>query len=92
MFIDVGSDIFRQIIIAIQNNNNNKNSSQQSEVLKVTLKENIQILKNLKNYFNENIKKTGKFYKCVYPGISDRFEWVYNYESHIKRIARQNEN
>jgi len=89
MFIDVGSDIFRQIIIAIQNV---RNLSEQSEVLKVTLKENIQILINLKNYFNENIKKTGKFYKCVYPGISDRFEWVYNYESHIKRNQNENQN
>jgi len=88
MFIDVGSDIYRQIFLSIENHD--VSSETKKETLKESLKENIQILINLKNYFNENIKKTAKYYKCVYPGISDGHEWIYNYEAYMKRNKNQN--
>ena len=79
MFVDVGSDVFRQLVIAIETKSDN-------------LKENIEILKNLKIYFNENMKKTAKYYKCVYPGISERYQWEFNYERYLTRLRNNNEN
>ena len=44
--------------------------------------ENIEILKNLINYFNENLKKIGKMYNCVYPGITTtKYLYVHNLET-----------
>jgi len=85
MFVDVSSDIFRQIIVFYDNN------KLYSENMKTYLNEQFVIFENLKNYFNENIKKCGKGYKCVYPGISENFGYEYNYERYLEQINRQQE-
>jgi len=80
MFVDVSSDIFRQIVIFIQNNRQSY-----AIIVKNFMDENLQILLNLKNYFNENIKKIGNNYKCVYPGIDDQCRFHNNYKTYLKR-------
>ena len=72
MFVDVCSDLFRNFI----DNVNNHETFIQEQLLLFT---------NLVNYFNENIKKTGVIYKCVYPGISKNFTWIGNHETHLRR-------
>jgi hypothetical protein len=71
MFVDVGSDIFRQIIVY-------DNSAASSTIKKEFIKQQITIFENLIVYFNENLKKIGKMYKCVYPGISQTYYFVNN--------------
>ena len=82
MFVDVSSDIFRQISEYIRNNRNN--------LSKVFFNEQFLILTNLKIYFNDHIKKIAKIYKCVYAGINDRFVFQHNYKTFLEReeIAR----
>jgi len=81
MFVDVASDIFRQIVVDY------------TKTKTFTfLVENIVIFENLRNYFNENIKKTGKSYKCVYPGINELYVWQYNYEAYLKREKNLQDN
>jgi hypothetical protein len=75
MFVDVSSDIFRQLIVYY---NNNKNSSDFKNNMKNYIDEQTTVLINLKDYFNENIKKCGKGYKCVYPGITEGFSFESN--------------
>ena len=70
MFVDVCSDIFRQILV---------NNSLEF------VKTQIQIFENLILYFNDNLKKIGSKYKCVYPGINPKVVWEYNYETYLKR-------
>jgi hypothetical protein len=53
--------------------------SKESRIMKF-YKENITILSNLRNYFNENLEKTGKTYNCVYCGISDDYRFKFNYK------------
>ena len=71
MFVDVGSDIFRQITVY-------DNSAASSTIKKEFMKQQITIFENLIVYFNENLKKIGKMYKCVYPGISPTYYFVNN--------------
>jgi hypothetical protein len=40
------------------------------------------------NYFNENFKKLGKMFKCVYPGITGTYTLVPNIERHLRDVAR----
>ena len=80
MFVDVSSDIFRQIIVFIQSNKRTY-----AIIVKKFMDKNLQILLNLKNYFNENIKKLGNNYKCVYPGIDDRCHFQNNYKTYLAR-------
>ena len=75
MFIDVSSDIFRQIVVFYNTNHRNK------EMCINFINENTLILTNLVEYFNENLKKIGKMYKCVYPGISKNTHWANNIET-----------
>jgi hypothetical protein len=75
MFVDVSSDIFRQMLVYY---NNNKNNSDIKNNMKKYIDEQTTVLINLKDYFNENIKKCGKGYKCVYPGITDSFSFESN--------------
>jgi hypothetical protein len=79
MFVDVSSDIFRQLSVHYNENfyNNNFNDCIKT---KKFYKENITILSNLRNYFNENLEKTGKTYNCVYCGISDDYRFKFNYK------------
>ena len=72
MFVDVCSDLFRNFIDKIINNEQ-------------FIQEQLLLFTNLVNYFNENIKKTGVIYKCVYPGISKNFTWIGNHETHLRR-------
>ena len=69
MYIDVCSDIFRQMM-----------SMDAEKIL-----EQYTILVNLKSYFNDQSKKISKHYKCVNPGITDHFQYVGNYDTYIKR-------
>jgi hypothetical protein len=82
MFVDVSSDIFRQIIICFQGNGN----SQQHHVIVKCLEDNMIIFRNLRNYFNETIKKIANSYKCVYPGITDTFRFESNYKTHLAHL------
>ena len=75
MFVNVSSDILRQIIVFIQNNSNNF-----IENIKY-ITDNTVLLKKLVEYFNENLKKIGKTYKCVYPGIANNVTFVNNLET-----------
>jgi hypothetical protein len=81
MFVDVGSDIFRQMLVEY-NTNKDRNRSIQF------ILENKDILINLVNYFNENLKKIGKMYKCVYPGISNNYVWANNIETANNRLIK----
>ena len=51
------------------------------------VKENEILLNNLIIYFNENTKKIGKIYKCVYPGISSEYVYQNNIMTWKKLIA-----
>jgi hypothetical protein len=72
MFIDVTGDIFRKIV--------DKNL-----ITDEYLSEQITIITNLIIYFNENIAKIGKLYKCVYPGISREYSFHHNYVTYLVR-------
>ena len=84
MFVNVGSDILRQIVVF-----SNENIKKTSECRKFT-SENYDILVNLTGYFNENLQKIGKMYKCVYPGISINYMFVSNLETANRRIKLVN--
>ena len=73
MFCDVASDIFRQIMT-------------QACFTEIYIDEQLIILHNLIEYFNENLKSVGKVYKCVYPGITKEYSWVNNYETYLKKL------
>ena len=72
MFVDVSSDIYRQMIT--------KNTIQ-------FVNEQVEIINNLIQYFNTNLKKIGKIYNVVYPGISEKYIWIPNYKTHLQRTA-----
>jgi len=78
MFVDVGSDILRQIVVFYKENN--KNPDKCAEFIE----NNIVIIENLITYFNENLKKVGKMYKCVYPGITKDYRFVSNIETVLR--------
>ena len=79
MFVTVASDIFSQIYQEL------RDLYQPVQVNIDYLTSQYTILMNLTVYFNENIKKIGKMYNCVYPGFTETYTWVNNLESHIKR-------
>lgn len=93
MFFDVGSDIFRQFInqyttisgyqihIRVQP----KLTADVKTELQKYLNEQIIILERLIEYFNENLKKVGKIYNCVYPGINKNYRWENNYETYLRK-------
>jgi len=87
MFIDVTSDILRQIYVNYAENVRASIKTEKFTQFINFVKENVLVLDNLKEYFNENLKKIGKMYKCVYPGISSTFHFVHNIEADIKRKA-----
>ena len=91
MFYTVCSDIYIQIITNITENSYGLKIA--NEVLFETvhpfIEEQIQTLKNLAIYFNENIKKLGKFYKCVNPGISPDGIFENNYDTYLRRLELQ---
>jgi len=68
MFVNVASDILRQIVIN-----------------PTSINEQMIILENLRQYFNENLKKIAKSFNVVYPGISEKtFTFVNNMETLLK--------
>jgi hypothetical protein len=83
MFVDVASDIFRQIHLSYTTN--------QRTFTVELIQENITVLTNLIGYFNDNLKKIGKMYKCVYPGITKNNLFVNNIErrNHYDQLAQQ---
>ena len=74
MFFNVSCDIFNTITA-------NRNPSDEF------VAEQTMIIRNLIEYLNENLKKMGKLYKCVYPGISYEFTFEHNYETYLKKQA-----
>ena len=60
-----------------------RNRTNPQKEIKDFIIENITIINNLIAYFNENLKKLGKMYKCVYPGIYD-YTFVNNIETYTK--------
>jgi hypothetical protein len=79
MFINVGSDILRQMVISYRENSNKRECNE-------FIDEQMIILTNLVHYFNDQIKKIGKSYKVVYPGISlPEFRFESNYETYLTR-------
>ena len=86
MFIDVASDIYRQLSLKYREHYRHR-LLHDTPTLYAFFKENIDILVNLKNYFNDNIKKVGNTYKCVYPGICDNFRFQSNYKTYLGRLA-----
>lgn len=88
MFVDVASDIFRQMSVLYHQHHKHRRFEEQSiPIVKKAFEENIVILSNLRNYFNDNIKKIAGVYKCVYPGIADDFRYQHNYKTYLQRIA-----
>jgi hypothetical protein len=84
MFVNVASDIFTQIYQFLRS----KTSYGPEENLFINT--NYTILINLTIYFNENVKKIGKMYNCVYPGFTDTCTWVNNLETYIKSKVKVN--
>ncbi len=82
MFVNVASDVFRQIVI---------HCKKRQKVLEfhAGLKQHTTVLENLIEYFNENLKDIGKVYKCVYPGIARNNEFVSNLETANYRLMQQ---
>lgn len=72
MFCDVGSDIFRQI-----------SANRQANVEYID--QQLVIIQNLVEYFNDNLKNIGKVYNCVYPGITREYSRAHNYETYLKK-------
>jgi hypothetical protein len=85
MFVDVSSDIFRQMSVCFNQNYKKTFTTEGKNILINFFNENITVLTNLKNYFNDNIKKMGYTYKCVYPGICDDHRFVNNYKTFLQR-------
>lgn len=79
MFVNVGSDILRQIVVFFREN------KRQSDCVEF-INENIKITENLIIYFNENLKKIGKMYSCVYPGIATDTVFANNVETTNRRL------
>ena len=79
MFSDVGSDLFRQFI----------NSNKTGNALQKFVEEQLILFDNLIKYFNENLKKTGNIYKCVYPGITEKYIFKNNIETYLTEFKRE---
>ena len=64
----------------------NQNKLYNDNIYQITtdFRESLVLLDNLINYFNENFKKIGKMFKCVYPGITKTYYLVSNIEKHIR--------
>ena len=64
-----------------------KYKQENHDIINKCCTENITILLNLRKYFNENIKKIGTIYKCVYPGIdeSQYYRFQPNYKTYLER-------
>jgi len=82
MFVNVASDLYAQMFQWCQNN------SEEQHKFNNYFIENLKILDNLVNYFNENFKKLGKMFKCVYPGITGTYTLAPNIERHLRDVAR----
>jgi hypothetical protein len=83
MFCDVSIDTFRNIINFL---NVTTNTSQKRIAF---MNETMISFNNLIYYFNDNLKKTSKLYKCTYGGISTDYHWVNNLETHLAREQRR---
>ena len=83
MFVNVASDIFTQIYQFVRNKTSY--GIEETEFINT----NYTILINLTIYFNENVKKIGKMYNCVYPGFTDTCTWVNNLETYTKNKIKK---
>ena len=79
MFVNVASDIFRQIVIHC-------NTTLRTKDLIKGLNEHTLVIKKLIDYFNENLKQLGKMYKCVSPGIANNNTFANNLETANSRL------
>jgi hypothetical protein len=79
MFVTVASDIITQLHVKHQNKLYNDTAQVTTD-----FRESLVLLDNLINYFNENFKKIGKMFKCVYPGITKTYYLVSNIEKHTR--------
>jgi hypothetical protein len=80
LLVDVGIEIIISIVNFNQINDNINNLLDEKKI----------IIRNLIDYYNENIRKICKYFKCVYPGINDKLEYCNNYESYLKRNELDN--
>ena len=80
MFVDVASDIFRQMLVY-----DGRNSP--TFATREFINKQLIIFDNLISYFNDSLEKIGKMYKCVYPGISSEYVYQNNIMTWKKLIA-----
>ena len=79
MFVDVASDILRQMIVFHRENKCFERSNK-------FVDEQVLAINTLVDYFNENTKKIGKRFNVISPGISrvnNRYRFVNNYRKII---------
>jgi hypothetical protein len=76
MFVDISIETFIKITSFEKKNIRDFN---------IFIEEQLNIIDKLVIYYNENIKKICKYFKCVYPGISENFDYHNNYEIYLKR-------
>jgi len=75
MIVDIGIETFIKIM-EYDFGNKSRNLKFIDEIIETT--------HNLKNYYNENIRKICKFYKCIYPGINEHLNYYNNYETYLR--------
>jgi hypothetical protein len=80
------TNVCTEILIAIVNykpNNDPLNGTSKDFIQMIN--EQLIIIHNLINYYNDHITRICKFYKCVSPGIStDYYDYHSNYENYLK--------
>ena len=89
MFYTVCTDVYIRIIdYVIENRDAAHRISNKClfDIVHPFIEEQVQVLRNLVIYFNEHIKKLGKFYKCVTPGINSEAYFQQNYETYLRRV------
>ena len=97
MFVNVSSDILRQMVLETKKIGKTGYKDEDIELSRQLAREfvieQMGILNNLVNYFNENIKKIGKSYKVVYPGITlPDYRFINNIETYNRRITNARNN
>jgi hypothetical protein len=76
MFVNVCSDYLREIVI---------HRTHPVKSLLALVHDRLTDITSLVKYFNDNLEKLGKQYKCVYPGISDTFSFESNYKKYLTK-------
>jgi len=82
MFTNVCTEILI-LIVNYKPNNDPLNGTSKDFIQMIN--EQLIIIHNLINYYNDHISRICKFYKCVSPGIStDYYDYHSNYENYLK--------